>query len=140
MFINAEYCLLLDSDTIVTKQFDLLDFGLDISPGLAFSNECNEKDLKPTNTGVALFNVPKLRETFEDFFNFIRKHVDGKKDFHLGPSDQGAYLDYYHIYKNEKCAKNMLKNPDYSDYSDRAPSKYIQFLYMTFNVKPYHLN
>eukprot|EP00957_Ditylum_brightwellii_P052438 3976863-Ditylum_brightwellii.AAC.1 len=49
--IDYEYCLLLDSDTIVTKPFTLNDFGLEITSGIAMSTE-QKRDGKPANAGV----------------------------------------------------------------------------------------
>lgn len=62
LFIRDEYVLLLDADTVVHKKFDLLSFGSEIAPGIAIAQECEAFD-PPMNLGVALFNVPKLRET-----------------------------------------------------------------------------
>ena len=126
LFINAEYALLLDADTIVQNKFYLGDFGLDITPGLAFSLESDEHGKIPVNAGVVLLNVPKLRETYADFLAFIQDHVSKKEDFVLGPSDQGAYLDFYTSYKNPS---RVLKH---------GVSTYIQFLNESFNVKPYY--
>jgi len=61
-----------------------------------------------------------------DFTAFIRKDVDENKNFVLGPSDQGAYLDFYHAYKNDDVPL------------DHEASKYVQHLDPTFNVKPYY--
>ena len=143
LFINAEYCLLLDADTIVHRKFNLSDFGLDITPGIALSTELWEKDQTPVNNGVALMNVPKLRETYNDFVSFINEHVTERKDFVLGPSDQGAYLDFYHRYKNENRKllirrKRTKSNPKPTKIHNVQPSKYVQFLDTTFNVKPYY--
>eukprot|EP00591_Stephanopyxis_turris_P000605 CAMPEP_0195508860 /NCGR_PEP_ID=MMETSP0794_2-20130614/1961_1 /TAXON_ID=515487 /ORGANISM="Stephanopyxis turris, Strain CCMP 815" /LENGTH=754 /DNA_ID=CAMNT_0040635941 /DNA_START=35 /DNA_END=2299 /DNA_ORIENTATION=+ len=126
LFIDAEYVLFLDCDTIVHAKFDLSTFGLDITPGIAFSNEIFEDDIRPSNAGVALFNVPKLRETYEDFLAFIQDHADKNVDFVLGPSDQGAYLDFYHAHKKPGVAL------------DHEASEYVQHLDTTFNVKPYY--
>jgi len=126
LFIDAEYAMFLDADTIVHEKFDLSTFGLEITPGIAFSNEFMEKDKRPSNAGVALFNVPLIRNTHKDFMDFVRNHADRKKDFILGPSDQGAYLDFYHSYKQPGVRLN------------HEPSKYMQHLDTTFNVKPYY--
>ena len=53
-------------------------------------------------------NVPHLRETKEEFHKFIFRHKNG--NFENGPSDQGAYNDFY---------------------ADRT------FLHRKFNMKPY---
>ena len=110
LFINAEYCLLLDSDTIVSSAFGIHDFGLDITRSLAVSQEIDETNAKPWNLGVALMNVPTLRKTYHDFLNYISSHSHNPI-FDGNPSDQGAYLTYY--------------------------KRTVQFLDWTFNVKPY---
>jgi hypothetical protein len=104
--IESEYILYLDADTVVTKAFTMGDFGLDITAHIAFSIE-QEKGRISQNAGVTLMNVPKLRETKSDFLKFI---AGGEtKPFKNGPSDQGAYIDFYH-----------------PDFLDRR-----------FNIKPY---
>ena len=113
LFINAEYCLFLDSDTIVHERFGMHDFGLEITPGLAASAEFDEDFLQPWNVGVTLFNVPKLRETHADFLEFIWSHIDNPRFKDDNISDQGAYLEYY--------------------------AKEATFLNKKFNVKPYWL-
>jgi len=128
LFINAEYVLFLDSDTIVRNKFDLSTFGNDITPGIALSKEGQEDMEVPVNAGVALLNVPKLRETYSDFLEFIQDHVENKRDFVLGPSDQGAYLDFYHGYKNPGVRLGY------------AASTYVRYLDASFNVKPYYKN
>ena len=110
LFINAEYILFVDSDTIIRNKFGMHDFGLDVTPGIAASSEFDEEDSRPWNIGVCLFNVPKLRETYESFLSFIDAHTDSPV-FGGNVSDQGAYLEFY------------------------AAS--VQFLDTIFNVKPY---
>jgi hypothetical protein len=95
LFVNSEYCLLLDSDTVVLKPFDLADFGLNTTHSIAMSNELYIEDTNPSNAGVTLMNVPHLRYTHADFFDFIMKHVDTAEFDHPSPSDQGAYLVFY---------------------------------------------
>mmetsp|Transcript_5008 Transcript_5008/g.7595 ORF Transcript_5008/g.7595 Transcript_5008/m.7595 type:complete len:782 (+) Transcript_5008:124-2469(+) len=111
LFIDAEYCLFLDSDTVLHDKFGLHDFGLDITPGLAVSSEGDEYKKKPWNLGVVLFNVPKLRETYARFLQFVHSHADNPVFKRRNISDQGAYLEFY------------------------KPS--LRFLHQTFNVKPY---
>lgn len=124
LFINAEYIMFLDYDTIVHDRFGLDSFGNDITPGIAFSAEVIETQKKPINAGVALMNVPKLRETYTDFLAFIKVHAEKEKNFELGPSDQGAYLDFYHSYKN--------------GVNEKDKKEYVKYLDVTFNVKPYY--
>ena len=41
-------------------------------------------------------NVPKMRESYNDFLKFILDHVETGSSFnHPAPSDQGAYLEFY---------------------------------------------
>lgn len=94
LFINSEYCLLLDSDTIVLKPFTLADFGLDLTFGIAMSAEFIP-DSRPVNAGVVLMNVPRMRQTYHEFLEFILQHVSSAKFDAPSPSDQGAYMDFY---------------------------------------------
>jgi lipopolysaccharide biosynthesis glycosyltransferase len=93
LFIDSEYCLLLDADTIVVKPFTLSDFGLDLTPGVAMSAEFIPDNM-PHNAGVTLMNVPHLRNTHTKFLEFILGHLDSGM-FLDTPSDQGAYLEFY---------------------------------------------
>ena len=54
LFIDTEYCLLLDSDTLLTKPFTLADFGLNLTRGIAMSSEINFDEKVPSNAGVTL--------------------------------------------------------------------------------------
>lgn len=94
LFINSEYSLLLDSDTIVLKPFTLADFGLDLTYGIAMSAEF-VPDSRPVNAGVVLMNIPRMRQTYHDFLEFIMQHVSSAKFDAPSPSDQGAYMDFY---------------------------------------------
>ena len=95
LFVESEYCLLLDSDTLVTRPFTLEDFGMNLTRGIAMSAEMSVNDKIPTNAGVTLMNVPLLRQTHEHFIKYILSHVDSAKFEHPSPSDQGAYLSFY---------------------------------------------
>jgi len=112
LYISAEYCLLLDADTVVVRPFSFSDFGLNITATLAFSSEAEGK-INSVNAGVALLNIPFLRKTLEEFYSFIWSHPDPK--FYLGPSDQGAYRDFYQ--------RRLHK---------------LTYLEVEFNVKPYY--
>ncbi|CAK0809511.1 unnamed protein product [Prorocentrum cordatum] len=111
-FLSVEYCILLDSDAFVVRAFTIADIGHSIPRGLAFSSELNEDDGQPSNAGVALLNVPFLRESVERFHAFVVNH--GDPNFARGPSDQGAYMEFY---END-----------------------LQFLSTRFNMKPYYKN
>lgn len=110
LFLNSEYCLQLDADTIVLRPFTLADFGLDMTYGIAMSAELKPDD-RPANAGVTLMNIPRMRQTYHDFLEFILQHVHSAKFDHPSPSDQGAYLDFY--------------KPE------------VRFLAREFNFKPY---
>jgi len=111
LFIDAEYIMFLDSDTVIHTAFDIHDFGLDVTASIACSAEADEEDTRPWNLGVSLFNVPMLRETYDDFMKFIESHRKNPMFENDNISDQGAYLEYY-----------------------KATA---QFLDTKFNVKPY---
>ena len=95
MFLDTEYVLLLDSDTVIRKPFTLADFGLNLTRGIAMSSEINFHDTKPSNAGVTLMNIPHLRQTHTEFMAFIMRHVEKGRFDHPSPSDQGAYLVFY---------------------------------------------
>jgi hypothetical protein len=93
LFVDSEYCLFLDSDAMVAKRFTMDNLGMVITPTLGFASELDENDRLPSNAGVALMNIPFMRETLLDFHTFIFAHENG--EFKRGPSDQGAYNDFY---------------------------------------------
>jgi hypothetical protein len=95
-FIETEYCLLLDADTVILRPFTLRDFGLNLTYSLGMSAERHRHHVgNLLNAGVTLINVPHMRATYDDFVQFILDHVDGLPFNHPAPSDQGAYLDFY---------------------------------------------
>ena len=95
LYIQSEYCLLLDMDTIITRPFTFADFGLDLTLGIAMGPESRHKVKEPRNAGVMLMNLPYLRSTYHDFLQFILKHVQNPSYKDPSPSDQGAYLEFY---------------------------------------------
>jgi len=120
--INTEYILLLDCDTIVMSSFSFADFSKSLTKSIAFSAEGDEEMKEPWNAGVALLNMPYLRESYDDFLRFIKSHkhnepydvVMKRGSKVAAPSDQGAYLKFY------------------------AETK--EFLSTKFNDKPYYLH
>lgn len=97
-FIETEYVLLLDSDTVIIQPFRLSNFGLDLTHSIAMSAEQHRHHVGHLlNAGVTLLNVPRMRESYDDFLRFILDHVEaGRTTFnHPAPSDQGAYLEFY---------------------------------------------
>ena len=118
LFVDAEYALLLDSDTIVQAPFTLDDFGLDLTRGIAMSSETEDPGThktkkEPSNAGVLLMNIPFLRRTHSAFIEYIVRHKHGGGQFgrHPSPSDQGAYLTFY--------------------------ANHVRYLDYMFNMKPY---
>ena len=94
LFLDTEYVLFLDADTIVSRPFTLADFGPEISRSLAMSSEYLVTD-QAVNAGITLMNVPHLRETYTKFLNMIAKHTHSPIFQRGQPSDQGAYLEFY---------------------------------------------
>jgi hypothetical protein len=112
LFLNSEYCVYLDADTVIARPFTMADFGLDLTFGLAMSDE-SDLNGQPFNAGVTLMNVPLLRETHQAYLDFIWANViaGGQFDGTNAPSDQGAALIFY--------------------------EKQLRFLEREFNMKPY---
>ena len=101
LYLGAEYALYLDLDTIVMAPFTLADFGAEMTRSISLSTEMDAK-VGPANAGVALLNIPYLRETHSDFIEFIRQHRHNsifqfkRNGVTLSaPSDQGALLEFY---------------------------------------------
>lgn len=95
LFVESEYCLLLDADTVIRKPFTFADFGLNLTYGIAMSSEMYADDKSASNAGVTLMNIPYLRQTYDSFLRYILAHVETAKFEHPSPSDQGAYLVFY---------------------------------------------
>ena len=101
-FIEAEYCMYLDADTLVISKFTFASFTNLINTlnfTIAFALEREEFPKMPWNAGVALMNVPKLRESKKKFLEFILQGSNVKRS---APSDQGAYIDFYNPVLLEK--------------------------------------
>jgi len=97
-FVDAEYVLLLDADTVILQPFTLNDFGLNLTTSIGMSAESDQFHVgnQYLNAGVTLMNVPKLRATYDEFLEFVLRHVDsGGMFIRSGPSDQGAYMEFY---------------------------------------------
>ena len=58
---------MLDCDTIVLEPFTFGDFDKHMTRSIAFSAEMDEDLKEPWNAGVALMNLPYLRQTYDDF-------------------------------------------------------------------------
>ena len=122
-FINEEYVLLLDCDTIILDTFDHGDFGLEMTESIAFSAESNEDLKEAWNAGVALMNLPYLRATYDDFLRFIETHQPNAPfQIHMdaggyipAPSDQGAYLFFY--YDTKKFLDKSFNDKPYYKHS-----------------------
>jgi len=101
LFLQAEYVLYMDCDTVVASPFTLADFGAKLTKSIAFSAELDEH-AGLADAGVALLNIPHLRRTYSDFVTFIEGHRhDGmftiQRDGRVSvcPSDWGAFLEFY---------------------------------------------
>jgi len=93
----------------------MIDFGLEIPSTLAMAKEGWEyEELTLLNAGVMLMNVPQMRMTRTALIEYIEKKSKNGEHFDLGPMDQGAYKDFYHLHKNQ-----------------------LERLHAKFNVKPY---
>ena len=122
LFVQAEYVLYLDCDTVVMSPFTLADFGAEMTQSIAFSTEMSDKD-GPCNAGVALLNVPYLRETYTDFLSFITRHqqsgmfrIQRHESVIPVPSDQGAFLEFYN--SSVKLLDTRFNTKVYSPLSD----------------------
>jgi len=94
IFLDTEYVLFLDSDTIINRPFTIADFGSEITRTVAFSSEREVENL-PVNAGVSLMNIPHLRQSYEAFVTFISNHTHSPLFARDMPSDQGAYMEFY---------------------------------------------
>jgi len=93
LYISAEYCFLLDSDAYVFQQPTFRDLGPDLTARIALSSDVDENSMVKKESGVALMNVPFMRETLSDFRRFVFSR--GAPKFNKGQAHHGAYLDFY---------------------------------------------
>eukprot|EP00586_Coscinodiscus_wailesii_P017148 CAMPEP_0172519490 /NCGR_PEP_ID=MMETSP1066-20121228/291449_1 /TAXON_ID=671091 /ORGANISM="Coscinodiscus wailesii, Strain CCMP2513" /LENGTH=770 /DNA_ID=CAMNT_0013302089 /DNA_START=225 /DNA_END=2537 /DNA_ORIENTATION=+ len=112
-FLECEYVLYLDADTVVHKPFSMADFTSMITDTIAFAIEEENSEI-PWNAGVALMNVPHMRETKKYFFQYMRRvmYSNGKKEFPT-VADQGAYVGFYHL---DKLQTKFNVKPYYNHY------------------------
>lgn len=95
-FVESEYVLYLDADTLIDRFFSLGDFDHNLTASaVAFAQEA-EFILEPANAGVTFYNVPRLRTTYPEFVEFIADVANpaNNRTFSM-PSDQGANKDFY---------------------------------------------
>ena len=141
-FIETEYCLLLDADTVIMQPFTLKDFGLNLTHSIGMSAE-RHRHHKGTllNAGVTLMNVPHMRATYDDFHKFIMEHVNHPAYNHRAPSDQGAYLEFYEAtvqqisnfwnwksYWGVKVKNNMFRQIKIVHFHGIKPHDYVRKL------------
>ena len=136
-FINAEYALLLDCDTIVMTPFTFADFTKKMTKSIALSAEFREDVEEPWNAGVLLMNLPYLRETYDDFLEFIKAHRGNPHPYVINlkgggtreaPSDQGAYLSFY------ADSKEFLS----TDFNDKPYYKHAKRTRDTYKIMHFH--
>ncbi|KAL7579096.1 hypothetical protein ACA910_019130 [Epithemia clementina (nom. ined.)] len=126
LYLESEYALLLDADTIIRRPFTLTDFGLNLTYALAMSTEDNIGMKIPINAGVTLMNIPHLRRSHSQFLDFILDHVQNGGEFtHPSPSDQGAYMEFYG--PNVRFLSHYFNMKPYWHVSDIKPSYIIHF-------------
>lgn len=94
LFLDTEYALFLDSDTIISRPFTIADFGSKITRTVAFSCE-RVAENQPLNAGVVLMNIPHLRVSYKAFVTFISQHTHSPLFARNIPSDQGAFMEFY---------------------------------------------
>jgi len=118
LFLQTEYVLYMDCDTVVASPFSLADFGAKLTKSIAFSSEWDEH-AGPADAGVALLNLPYLRRTHRDFVTFIEGHRydsmftiqrDGNEI--RCPNNWGAFLEFYNT-----SVELLAKNFDAKSYS-----------------------
>ena len=112
LMINSEYCLHLGADTMVASPFTMANLGLNLTKTIAITTtEAGKSDVPFQNSGAMLINVPRMRETYDGFLEFIMKHAYHTRFNRSAPFRRGAYLDYY---GNEIC----LLSPSFNHKPD----------------------
>ena len=89
--IPYDYVLFTDSDVIFLKRVLLNDFHYPLPSCLGMGWEMN--DYPPYNAGVLLVYLPCLRNSYQNFLDFILKSTNGFANY--GPGDQGAINQFY---------------------------------------------
>ncbi|CAK0831631.1 unnamed protein product, partial [Prorocentrum cordatum] len=93
LHVSAEYCLVLDHDTLFSRPVRFWDFSARFTPKLAFSTDLEERSRSPLNAGVTWMNIPFMRESLPAFHSFIFNHT--RAEFQNLTSHSGAYLEFY---------------------------------------------
>lgn len=92
-YIDHEYCLHLDADTLVFQPFSLPDFGSKMF-NIAMSSAGDPAN-GPLHFGAMFINIPRMRQTYHDFLEFVLHRGHSKQFEHASLSDQGPYLNFY---------------------------------------------
>ena len=94
VFPDEEYVMYVDCDVLFLKDPEIKPFEKPLAAALRGSF---------FNNGVMVFNIPLMKESYEDFLTFFLK---SNYSFVIGETtSQGAYNTYYH----DKVAKMPLK-------------------------------
>jgi len=93
--VSVEYCLLLDASVLLARPFTIAYFGKGITPTLAFPREDGDREAVEPSAGVALLNVPFLRETQAQLLSFVFDTPSASDAVGGWASSQGAYRSFY---------------------------------------------
>lgn len=157
---DDDFVLYTDCDVIFNKD---IDFNLIEKPQyFSCSQEINKNDYNCFNTGVMIMNIKNLRETYNDFCNYIKNNFDklytfdqtayqffyGRKKLTILPEiynhkpywgiNDNAVIIHYHGPKpnNFKNCNNILNIPDYITLFQLNPKSYLFYLNLFQKYSP----
>jgi len=96
------YVLYTDIDVLFLKKIDLHSFPPELPEALTMAHEVRNEF--PCNAGVVLYNLPYMRQSYNDLVTFAM-HAQGLHfgDYY-GPADQGAMNQFYERELRSECS------------------------------------
>jgi hypothetical protein len=129
------YVLYTDIDVLFLEKIHLHSFPPELPKALVMSHEVDYKF--PCNAGVILYNLPYMRQSYNDLITFAM-HAPG---LHFGdkygPADQGALNQFYERELGSKCSLPEKFNAKPYKLGDFGSLKEVSILHF-HGPKPKH--
>ena len=129
------YVLYTDIDVLFLEKIHLHSFPPELPEALVMSHETDYKF--PCNAGVVLYNLPYMRQSYNDLIAFAM-HAPG---LHFGdkygPADQGALNQFYEMKLGSKCSLPEKFNAKPYKLGDFGSLKEVSILHF-HGPKPKH--
>ncbi|GBF93893.1 hypothetical protein Rsub_06892 [Raphidocelis subcapitata] len=113
------YVLFTDTDVLFRRPFSFSEFPRPLPRAVGMGPEM--QDMFPYNAGIMVANLPRLRETYNDFLAFVLSNREGLTFPGYGPGDQGAYNAFYEAdVRAWRLPDNFNSKPYHTDRPDNG--------------------